>query len=218
MPLCIVLVLAGCQRAGPPPPAPPPAAGADIRAMEARNYVEFFATHDTAGWEVAKQRLVKLGTPAIPVLFAAMQERPGAVAFNCQDVLKRMGPEALPPLVEEIRKGDAGYTDRALDKRRLFRGQLIAVVGEMRAPGSAAALTDILREDRWATARRKAAFYLGELKDPKAVPILIEILRKDASEDVRGMALGALKRLAERDLGPNPEVWEAWWKERQAGS
>ena len=31
------------------------------------------------------------------------------------------------------------------------------------------------------------------------------------------MALGALKRCVERDLGPNPEVWEAWWKERQAG-
>ena len=81
-----------------------------------------------------------------------------------------------------------------------------------------AALAGILREDGWATARRKAAFYLGELKDPKAVPILIEALRTDASEDVRGMALGALKRCVERDLGPNPEVWEAWWKERQAGS
>lgn len=213
-----VPVLAGCQRASAPPPAPPPAAGADIRAMEARNYVEFFATHDTAGWEVAKQRLVKLGAPAISVLFAAMQERPGAVAFNCQDVLKRMGPEVLPPLVEEVRRGDAGYTDRALDRRRLFRGQLIAAVGEMRAPGSAAALMGILREDSWATARRKAAFYLGELKDPQAVPILIETLRKDPSEDVRATALGALKRCVDRDLGPNPEVWEAWWKERQAGS
>ncbi len=215
---CTVLTLPGCQRESAPPPAPPPGTGADIRAMEARNYVEFFATHDTAGWEVAKQRLGKLGSPTIPVLFAAMQERSGAVAFNCQDVLKRMGPEALAPLVEEVRRGDAGYTERALDKRRLFRAQLIAVIGEMRAPGSAPALMDILREDSWATARRKAAFYLGELKDAKAVPILIETLRKDASEDVRGMALGALKRCVDRDLGPNPEVWEAWWKDRQAGS
>lgn len=215
-----LLLLAGCGGApttsGPAPTPPPPPS--DVRSMEARNYIAIFATHDTQGWETAKQRLVKLGVPVLPVLFAAMQDQGGQVAFNCQDVLKRMGPDALSAVIQEIRAGDAGFTGKALTRRRLFRSQLITVVGEMRAPASAPALLEILRKDDWPTARRKAAFYLGELKAMDAVPDLIATLRADSAEDVRTSVLGALRRCAERDLGSNPEVWEAWWQERKPGS
>ena len=148
-----------------------------------------------------------------PTLFAAMQEQAGEVEFNCFDVLKRMGPGALPAVLEEIGRGDAGFTDKALTKRRLFRARLVAIAGEARAPGGADALCRILHEDAWGPVRRKAAFYLGEQRDPRAVPALIAALRDDAAEDVRVSAQGALRKCCGKDLGPNPDVWEQWWKD-----
>ncbi len=213
--LLLLAASAGCEKPPPPPPPPPPSA--TYRSQEAINYIGFFKTQDTKQWELAKERLVHLGPGIIPTLFAAMEESAGEVDLLCADVLKRMGPEALPYLESEIRRGDAGFTDRALTRRRSFRGDLIAVLGEIRSAPARDALCRILREDGWSTARRKAAFYLGVQKDPASIPVLIEALRRDRDEGVRAECRGALKACAgNRDMGDNPEVWERWWKERSA--
>ena len=209
--LAALCAVPGCASAPPPPPVKP-AAPADYKLLEARNYIEYFKTADTRQWEHAKERLVRLGPSVIPVLFTAMQEYAGEVDFNCQDVLKRMGPDALPSVLDEIRKGDAGCSGGALTRRRRFRGGLIAVMGEAGAPGAAAGLAKVLSEDAWPGARRKAAFYLGRLKDPMAVPALIEAMRKEPEEEVREEARSALRRIAGRDLGPHADTWELWSK------
>ena len=212
--LALPLLLAGCGPAVPPspPPAPPPAEG--YRAREAMNYIDLFKTSDTAQWELAKERLVKLGPAIIPTLFAAMEESAGGVDLCCADVLKRMGEPVLSHLSREIQRGDAGYSGKALARRRAFRGSLIAVLGEMRGATSVQALDRILREDAWPAARGKAAFYLGTQKSLAGVPSLILALR-DPDDSVRNWARGALKACnSGRDLGNRPEVWEAWLQQQ----
>ena len=84
----MALACAGCGEGGsqPAPPTPTPPKP-DYRASEARNYIDYFASNDTQQWELAKQRLVALGPAIAPVLFAAMQERPGEVEFTLRWLL-----------------------------------------------------------------------------------------------------------------------------------
>ena len=208
--LALLALTPGCQPA--PPAPPPPQAAEDARCREARNYVGHFRTVDTAKWEWAKDRLVKLGPAVIPVLLEAMERDAGEVDLCCADVLRRMGPDALPALDREIRKGDAGAADKALARRRAFRRSLIAILEGLPDPRAAQVLCRVLNEDPWPTARRNAAFCLSIRKDPEAVGALISALGKDPDEGVRAAARAGLRKRAGRDLGPNPEVWEAWLK------
>ena len=52
--LLMPLMLAGCGAPASAPAPHPSAPGADYRAMEARNYINLFATNDTQQWELAK--------------------------------------------------------------------------------------------------------------------------------------------------------------------
>lgn len=219
LPLTLLLALAaaGC---GPPTPAPPPPPASDAtRSREARLYIEFFKTVDTQQWELAKERLLRLGPSVIPTLFAAMEEEGGEVDLNCADVLRRMGADALPAMAAEIQRGDAGYAGKALSRRRAFRRSLISTLGDLRTPAATDALARILRDDAWVTARRNAAFCLGVRKDRRSVPQLIESLRKDPDEAVRAEARGALKAFAGgKDMGgANADAWDLWWQKQQAG-
>ncbi len=207
----VLLLLAGCGGTASTalPPTPPPD---DYKTQAARNYVDFFRTTDTRQWEMARDRLLRLGPTAVPVLFEAMEAEGGAVDENCRAVLRSLGADVLPAIDAEIRKGDGACTGRALSRRRTFRRSLIAVVGEIKGPAARDILCRVLQSDPWPTARWNAAFCLGDRKDPQAADALIEALRRDSEEPVREASRRALAVLAGRDLGDRPEVWEAWRK------
>jgi hypothetical protein len=54
-------------------------------------------------------------------------------------------------------------------------------------------------------------FGAGTRRDRDAVDILIRALRTPDAE-VRETAQRTLRKLCGKDLGKDPEVWEAWWK------
>ena len=54
-----------------------------------------------------------------------------------------------------------------------------------------------------------AASVAGLLQDPLAAPRLCALLQEHDAQ-VRGAALGALRRIAGRDLGGDPAAWRAW--------
>ena len=58
-------------------------------------------------------------------------------------------------------------------------------------------------------------FGAGTRRDRDAVDILIRALRTPDPE-VRETAQRTLRKLCGQDLGPSPEVWEAWWKASRA--
>jgi HEAT repeat protein len=66
-----------------------------------------------------------------------------------------------------------------------------------------------------------AASVAGLLEDPLAAPHLCALLQRETLQ-VRGAALGALRRIAGRDLGEDPESWRTWcdsestWWEHEA--
>jgi len=212
--LLSVLLLAGCASpAAPPPPAPAPDS---YKSQEARNYVDMFRTTDTRQWEMARERLLRLGPAILPVLFTAMEAEGGAVDENCRAVLRIMGPDILTVLDAEIGRGDASCTDRALSRRRSFRRSLIMVAGDIKGPAARDLLCRVLQSDTWVTARCNAAFCLGVRKDPLGADALITALRRDPEELVREECRRALALLAGKDLGSRPEVWEAWRKRLSA--
>ena len=213
--LLALVLTSGCggRPAADPAPAMPPDA---IKAQEARNYVDMFRTRDTRQWEMARERLLRLGLPVLPVLFAAMEAEGGSVDENCRAVLRILGPDVLPALDAEISRGDASCTDRALSRRRAFRRSLIMVTGDLKGPTARDLLCRVLQSDPWTTARCNAAFCLGVRKDPQGADALIEALRRDPEELVREECHRALNTLAGKDLGSRPEVWEAWRKQTPA--
>lgn len=211
----LLLLCAGCSKPVEPPAPKPPST--DVRMREAINYVEFFKTADTQKWELAKSRLMALGPAVIPVLLEAMEAFEGEVDLNCQDVLVRMGADAVPEIDAEVARGDAGLTGEPLRRRRVFRRSLIAVLGDLPGTKAADALVRTLREDPWPTARQNAAFCLGGRREPGAIPALIEAMRRDADENVRARARAALQSRAGRDYGPDPDDWQAWHRRQTGG-
>ena len=209
----VLLLAAGCAGAAPAPPPPAPDA---YKAQEARNWIDMFRTPDTRQWEMARERLVRLGPAILPVLFSAMEAEGGAVDENCRAVLRTLGADALGALDAEIRRGDASCTDRALSRRRAFRRSLIMVTGDLKGPAARDLLCRVLQGDPWTTARSNAAFCLGLRRDLQAADALIEALRRDPEELVREECRRALNTLAGKDLGNRPEVWEAWRKQMPA--
>lgn len=79
-------------------------------------------------------------------------------------------------------------------------------------PQEIEAVTDFIRSPE-SDARRRRLLYdaLGEGLAVSAVPVLIEGLRS-TDEQSRQAALGALRRIADRDLAADVGAWQEWWE------
>jgi HEAT repeat protein len=64
--------------------------------------------------------------------------------------------------------------------------------------------------------QKEASLILGKLKYRPSVPSLIRLLGQEDS-GLQGNVLWALKEISGQAIGADPDLWQKWWEESQAG-
>jgi TIR domain-containing protein/HEAT repeat protein/uncharacterized protein DUF1566 len=111
--------------------------------------------------------LAKIGSPAIPVLIAALADPDDAVGLGASFVLRQMGPTAVPALIEAISFGN----------RRVRRWVTSALSSKENANAALPVLLRVLEDDDQPLVVGGAIVALQESKNPEAEPALIAALR-----------------------------------------
>ena len=158
----------------------------------------------------AKNEIVAVGEPCVPVLIDMMvldkipltggAGRKGAkeprswtpddiTRQDCLDMLERIGPKAVPALLQAVRRKDLGVKGRRM---------AALAIGGTRDPRALEALVDLLREDPSWQVRADAATGLGKLGDRRAVGPLTDAVREDPDPAVVKRADEARKKLLRR--------------------
>jgi len=158
----------------------------------------------------AKNEIVAVGEPCVPLLVDMMvmdkipvgtgDGKKGAkeqrywtpddiTRQDCLDMLERIGPKAVPALLDTIRRKDLGTKGRRLTALAL---------GGTRDPRAYEALVDLLRKDPSWQVRADAATGLGKLGDRRAVRPLADAMREDPDSAVIKRADQARKKLLRR--------------------
>lgn len=127
----------------------------------------------------AVQELVKIGTPAVEPLIAALKDPNDQVRESAVDVLLRIkDPRAIEPLIAVFK-----------DPKPKIRWGAVGAVEQFGTPAVEPLISALTDAD--ALVRMNAAGILDRLKDPRAVEPLISAL-KDSDSTVRAVAAGAL--------------------------
>lgn len=146
--------------------------------------------------EGAVRALGRVGDADSARLLLAQLRSPRAVAAGLTgDALIRIGPAAVPALIEAVH-GTGG-------EHRALAVELLGLIRDRRA---VATLSTAL-EDRSAAVRASAAAALGRVAEPAAVPALIHTVRADTSARVAVAASEALGLIG--DPGAIPVLREA---------
>ncbi|MBN1122252.1 MAG: HEAT repeat domain-containing protein [Anaerolineae bacterium] len=195
---------------------PAPDRSGDLRIIE-RHIADFRKTDVDARWK-AVQALVKIGTPAVEPLIAALEDEDENARRSAAETLGYIRDvRAVDPLIDTIRHEDTvfgGIATAALgdigDARAVE--PLIAVLDDEKLRssaynalvkiGSAAVepLAAALQSRDWSV-RETAARILGQSRDARAVEPLIAAL-KDRDEDVRREVYIALKNIGRPAVEP----------------
>lgn len=151
-----------------------------------------------AEFERARDELRTIGAQAAPHLVEVMRARNDLVVQKlCADVLIRIGPPAVPALLEAT-KGGSVYS----------RSRAVFALRRIRDPSSRSTLEAVLAGDpEWAV-RREAASALGELGDASALPALVKALG-DSDPEVRHAVAASLGLLRDsRAVEPLLAAWK----------
>ena len=154
-----------------------------------RQHIEKLESYDPLERAVGAIRLRELGNsaiPAVPFLIPLLGDRRS---------LTQYGPRGE-------RLNSTSPSSEAVD-----------TLGAIGKPAVEALMT-ALREES-GEVKAWAAWVLGNIKDPRAIPSLISALvpiSKDRNFQLEYTARTALKKITEKDLGPDPAAWQAWWE------
>lgn len=181
--------------ASPSPAASPTAAASPSPALsqeaEIASYIQKFRTDDFRVYQDALRDLERIGTPAVPALIEALQDKDVRVRVYAADVLGALGSkaqEAVPALAKALKDPDQYVRASAAEALHEIGSQAKDAVTEL-----IGALKD---EDRYV--RYSAADALGRIgpEAKTAVPALIETL-KDKDPYVRYSAADTLEAIGE---------------------
>ena len=96
------------------------------------------------------------------------------------------------------------------------RLSVVSALGDSDSASAVRALVEAL-EDEHERVRWEAAWSLGRIGDPVAVSALIEALQ-DSSQDVRWFSSWSLRTITGADIGPDHDLWTAWWSRQRDGA
>ena len=140
--------------------------------------------------------------PANAPFLKALVRPDGFIEALCRAMIEAWGVASVLPSLEE-----------PSDAIRYSVVSVLGIVGDpVAGPGLAAALEDEHERVRW-----EAAWSLGLIGDTSAVPALIEALL-DSSQDVRWFASWSLRTITGEDMGPDHDLWTAWWNDQDKGA
>jgi HEAT repeat protein len=154
-------------------------------AVEAAAWIKALSDPDDALRQTAADKLVGMGTEAVPQLLAATTNPHPGVRAGVAYALGKIGePRALTPLVQLLQ-----------DPNQCVRS---VAVPALRRLGSAEALPSLIEalHDEYESVRLQAAAALGELHDVQAVPALVQALQ-DPVPGVRVEAVTALTQIGD---------------------
>lgn len=138
--------------------------------------------------------------PANAPFLQAFEQPDGFIESLCLALAAAWGTDAVVPALDEARPAI-----------RYAAAAALGDVGDAAAiPALARALADEHERVRW-----EAAWALGRIGDMAAVPDLIAALR-DGSQDVRWFASWSLRAITGENIGPDYDMWSAWWESREA--
>ena len=115
----------------------------------------------------AASGLEKIGSPAIPVMIAAFASQDDAMGLGAAVVLRRMGPTAVPALVEALSSGN----------QRVRRWVTEALSSKENANAALPVLLRVVEEDDRPLVVTGAVGALCKSQNPEAEPALIAALR-----------------------------------------
>jgi hypothetical protein len=128
--------------------------------------------------------LEKIGSPAIPVMIAALAAQDDAMCLVAALVLREIGPSAVPALTEALLSGN----------QRVRRWATEALSSKESANAVLPLLLRVVREDDLPLVVAGAVLALGKSQNPEAEPGLISALRHD-EPIVRSFIKQALQEL-----------------------
>ena len=186
-----------------------------------RLYFDFNKTYLYSGADLAGDVVVAGPGDAADVrVFSSIVERPFEVEIN----RGYENPENAPFLKALVQPdgflealchamidawGVASVLPALEEPSAAIRYSTAAALGAEADPAAVPALVEGLGDEhdrvRW-----EAAWSLGLIGDRRALPDLIEAL-KDPSQDVRWFASWSLRTITGEDIGPDYELWSAWW-------
>lgn len=138
--------------------------------------------------------LVKIGPPAIPSLIEALKHR-DFQASACW-ALMRIGEPALSALIKALKEEDSEA-----------RGLAAYILGNMREREAVPPLISLLKDTDFGV-RRKAIRALGKIGDSRAIPVLLEIL-SEGDEGIRVVTIEALGRIARQEGASDKRILSA---------
>jgi HEAT repeat protein len=159
----------------------------------------------------AKNSIVKLGPAAVPVLVENINSEDVVQTQQIIEVLSRIEHPSALPALEKL----------VQDNNRWIRAAAVYAIGEI---GGQKATPILIRslEDPTCNVCEVAIQTLIKLNDPRAIPALIEALRNNDPRIVN-MAANALVTLCEgaEDFGTDWMSWQLWYEsevQKKSGS
>ena len=138
--------------------------------------------------------------PANAPFMRAFEQPDGFIESLCRALAAAWGTAAVVPALDEDRPA--------------IRFAAAAALGDVGDGASVAPLARALADEH-ERVRWEAAWSLGRIGDAIAVPDLIAALR-DPSQDVRWFASWSLRAITGENIGPDYDLWSAWWESREA--
>lgn len=141
----------------------------------------------------AMNALVKIGPPAVPALLEVLKGGDEDFRSTAYWVLERMGLPAVPNLIKALKRED-----------REVRSLAAYLLGNIREKEAVPPLISLLKDTdlgvRWEAVRA-----LGKIGDSRAIPALLEILTAK-NEGIRVAAVEALGRIARGEGRSNEKI------------
>ena len=150
----------------------------------------------------AAKVLGETGDPqAVEPLCAAAKDEIWRVRVNARWALEKIGKPSVDALLAML------HSSAPMD-----RESAAMALGRIKDARAIPAFRTALKEDPAVLVRVSAAWALGELRDRDSMDLLISVLN-EKNGLVKAGSLCAMRKIAGRDLGDDPEVWQKWRKD-----
>ena len=159
-----------------------------------KNVERLSRTHSLEVRQEGIDALVKIGPPAIPSLIEALKHRD--LQSSACWALMRIGKPTLPALIKALKEEDSEV-----------RGLAVYILGNMREKETVPPLIGLLKDGDIGV-RREAVRALGKIGDSRAIPVLLEIL-SEGDEVIRVVTIEALGRIARQEGASDKRILSA---------